>query len=337
MADRNNFDGVRVGLALIVVFAHVSVLTELPDFRLFGTIFDSNFAVKGFFTISGFLVTASYIKSRTFHEYATKRLRRIYPAYTAAVLLCLLIGCLVSSLSLSDFFSSKQTTKYLISNLTFLNFIQPTLPGVFQENPEATVNGSLWTIKVEVMLYLCVPAIVFLFKNVGALKTTCFLMLLSSFWGLFFLSIYDGSMGVELARQFPGQLAYFIFGGYLAYNPRSLGNIKYCLIFLWPAIFATENPQLRIFIDPFAYSATVIWFSTLNLPYLNATKFGDISYGLYLFHFPVIQLLFHLNCFSNPWLGLALTLITTTAISLVSWHFIESRFLKRSSHYENIA
>ena len=125
--DKNNFDGVRIALALIVVFAHLSALTELSAFSSFGEIFDSDFAVKGFFAISGFLVTKSYFSSSTLADFAEKRFRRIYPAYLCAIILCLSIGLWTTRLSLTDFIFSAQTIKYLLANAAMLNFLQPTL------------------------------------------------------------------------------------------------------------------------------------------------------------------------------------------------------------------
>ncbi len=69
---KNNFDGVRISLALIVFFAHVSALTQAHEFKFFEVIFDSNFAVKGFFAISGFLVTQSYLNCHSNFEYFKK-------------------------------------------------------------------------------------------------------------------------------------------------------------------------------------------------------------------------------------------------------------------------
>lgn len=331
--NKNNFDGVRIGLALIVVFAHISALTQEPDFKILDSIFNSDFAVKGFFAISGFLVTKSYLTSNSKLEYLEKRFRRIYPAYLTAVLLCFFIGAYATSLSISDFVKSPQTFKYLLSNAIFLNFLQPSLPSVFESNPIQALNGALWTIKVEVMLYFCVPPCIYLFTRLGSVKTAFILFLFSVAWVYFFGFIYNGNKGDEIARQFPGQLSYFSLGSLLAVNDKLLSKIKWIALTSTVVLISTDNAYAKILIDPIAYSSIAIFLSTAAYRNLNLGKYGDISYGIYLYHFPIIQLLIFLGSFKNLWVGLFLTFILTIMAAFVSWHLIEKRFLKRSSHY----
>ena len=332
--NKNNFDGVRIGLALIVVFAHISNLTLLPDFRIFQDIFDSNFAVKGFFCISGFLVTLSYQGSKTLPEYFGKRLHRIYPAYFVAVLLCIFIGVFTTALNSLEFIKSPETLKYIISNLVFLNFIQPTLPKVFLTNPFHTLNGALWTIKIELMLYICVPILVYCFKKFGAIKAVTSIYILSLFWVYYFLHVYSGSMGEELARQFPGQLSYFVLGSFCAFNEKSRVCIKPIALMSVPILFTSNNLIFKLLLDPIAYCSIVLYLSTGAYRDLNLGRFGDISYGIYLYHFPIIQLLIYCRLYEfNPWVGLLCTLIITIALAMLSWHYIEKIFLKRTSHY----
>jgi peptidoglycan/LPS O-acetylase OafA/YrhL len=332
--NKNNFDSVRVGLALIVVFAHLSALTQLDNFKIFEKIFDSNFAVKGFFAISGFLVAKSFLSSNGLKDYAEKRLRRIYPAYFGAILLCLVIGGYASTLSLADYLISTTTFKYLISNLSFLNFIQPTLPSTFASNPIQAMNGSLWTIKVEVVLYFCIPPMIYLFKKFGSIKVFALIFCLSTIWVYFFLYIFKSNIGAEISRQFPGQLAYFAFGTLLAVNQKVYQKLGLVSIIFLTLLFLTDNPYLKILIDPIAYSALVILIATSGFKIINLGRYGDISYGIYLFHFPIIQLLIFIGVFElNIWIGMALAFLITILVSLGSWHLIEKRFLKRSSHY----
>ncbi|MFI3222010.1 MAG: acyltransferase [Methylococcaceae bacterium] len=332
--DKNNFDGVRMVLALIVVFAHLAALTQVSDFEYFEVIFDSNFAVKGFFAISGFLVTKSYLSSHNTLEYAEKRFRRIYPAYAAAIALCLFIGLIATTLNASDFLKSPQTLKYALANLTFLNFIQPTLPLVFETNPAQAINGALWTIKVEVMLYFCIPALIYFFKRLGSNTTTLAVFFLSVAWVYFFTFQYIGSKGEEIARQFPGQLSYFALGAFFAVNEKMLRNIRMIALVSLTVLFITNNPLAKLVIDPIAYSSIVICLSTSASKSLNLEKYGDISYGIYFYHFPIIQLLIFEGAFeASVWIGFSATFVITLITALASWHFIEKKLLKRTSHY----
>jgi len=332
--NKNNFDSVRIALALIVVFAHLAALTQISDFKYFGVIFDSNFAVKGFFSISGFLVAKSYSSSRSVLEYAEKRLRRIYPAYVAAIALCFCIGLLVTTLNTTDYLKSPQTIKYVLANLTFLNFIQPTLPAVFEANPVQALNGALWTIKVEVMLYFCIPVLMYFFKRFGSNVTTAIVFFISAYWVYFFTYQYGGTKGEEIARQFPGQLSYFVLGALFAVNDKMLSKIGMMALISLLALFTASNPIAKLVVDPIAYSSVVIYLSVSAFKSLNLGKYGDISYGIYLYHFPIIQLLIFLEAFKlDIWLGFLSTLALTLISALASWHFIEKKLLKRNSHY----
>jgi len=330
----NNFDSVRIVLALIVVFAHILALTQLNDFNIFELIFNSNFAVKGFFAISGFLVMKSYLNSKNIFEYGEKRFRRIYPAYFIAIILCLCIGLIVTKLNTIDFIKSNDTLKYLFFNLIFLNFIQPTLPSVFTDNPIQALDGSLWTIKIELMLYFCIPLLVFFFNRFGSLKTSIFVYFLSIFWTYYFINIYSGVKGEEIARQFPGQIAYFTIGSLYFENKKIFNKLKLISLISLLTIFITNNSFIRLFVDPIAYSSIVIFLANSNYKNIKIGKYGDISYGIYLYHFPIIQLIIFSGLFKlNAWIGLFSVFLLTITMSLLSWHIVEKKLLKRSSHY----
>ncbi len=332
--NKNNFDGVRIGLALIVVFSHLAVLTQLPMFAFLGHFFDARFAVEGFFAISGYLVTKSFYSSRSTLEYLEKRIRRICPAYVTAVLLCLCIGACSTSLSLRDFFQHVETYKYLLANLTFLNFIQPSLPQAFQGNPLNAMDGSLWTIKIEIMLYFCVPLLVWGYRRLGALPVTAAAVVLSVAWVYYFQFMVADGKGLEMAKQFPGQLAYFALGGLFAVDKRVAAQLPWIVLAGTILLCTVSAPVAKLIIDPLAYAAIVIYLATAAWQSLNFGKYGDVSYGIYLYHFPIIQTLIFVGVFAYaPWLGVLLALLLTLLAAWLSWHLIEKRMLKRTSHY----
>lgn len=329
---KNNFDALRICLALIVVFAHTSDLTRSSAFAWFRIIFDSNFAVKGFFATSGFLVTKSYLSSPDVRRYAKKRLRRIYPAYVAAITLCVLIGACATVLPLEKFLASAQLLKYVVANLLFLNAIQPNLPGVFDMQPVRAMNGALWTIKVELMLYCCVPPMMFLFRRFGVRKAALGLFLFSVAYAYYFAYAYPGNAGPEIARQFPGQLAYFLIGSILFVDKRLFGKLKWIAGASAISLVLVNNEFARLFIDPIAYGSIVIYLGTSAIRSLNVGRYGDFSYGLYLFHFPIIQFLISRGAYSaNPLAAFCISLVAVFLFAIGSWRLIESKMLLRSA------
>lgn len=330
----NNFDNVRLGLALIVFFSHAVGLSNESDLTVFSRFFDANFAVKGFFAISGYLIYQSYIKSHGLLDYLEKRIRRIYPAYFLAIIICLLIGILTSSLGWINIITSHKTIAYVLSNLVFLNFMQPTLPGVFEGNSVQALNGALWTIKVELMLYACVPIIAYLFKKINPVLNFLWILCIGTFWVFYFEKISAFSFSAEIARQFPGQLPYFVFGSLIAANPKFIKWLPQIAILGFFTLLATDDYTLSLCVRPLAFGAIILSLCMLNPSKLNIGRAGDFSYGIYLFHFPMVQLMLNIGLYKyNPYLGLLSTFVLTVLLSFISWHFVEKRFLKRNSHY----
>ena len=145
--EANNFDFIRFFLAYSVMFNHFSTLTNTDPFWFVS----GGFRVKGFFIISGFLVMFSFLRTPNVRIFFRKRIQRIMPAYSLVILLCALIGLIMTSLSVHEYLTSSKLYLYLISNIFTFNFICPDLPGVFENNTLHAMNGSLWTIKVELI------------------------------------------------------------------------------------------------------------------------------------------------------------------------------------------
>jgi len=338
MRSKNNFDAVRLILAFIVVFAHIGALTKQPSFDWFVKVFDSGFAVKGFFVISGYLVMNSYISSKSMLDFVEKRVRRIYPGYLFTIIFCLIVGVTLTTLPVGEFLKSSITLKYLLANLTFLNFIQTSLPGVFDSNPlENAMDGSLWSIKVEICLYFLIPFIFFVFKKLNSKIVTLFLVLLSITWNIyFFWFIPESYFGKKISHQFPAYLSFFVIGAFFAFNKNYLVYLRKILFLSFILILISDkmNSIGNYFIQPFFYSSLILWLCTSATEDVDAGRFGDMSYGVYLIHYPLIQIFILLGFYdSNPWGALCLTLLCTVILAFFSWHAIEKPMLKRSSHY----
>lgn len=333
---QNNFDLLRFVFAVIVFFVHTYELSRASELEWLTQIFSSAVAVQCFFVVSGFLIFMSYENSASLGQYFDKRVRRIYPAYFTVVVLCALLGVLLSSMSWQDYYASADFYRYLIANLVFLNFIQPALPGVFDANHLSAVNGALWTLKIEVMFYLSVPVIVWLLRRIGLWPGLLLLYAASATYSYVLggLAGERGGLFIELQRQLPGQLMYFVAGGALYYFFGWFKPNANKLLLLAVIGLAIEQ-AFNLGILQAASLAVVVIYLAYALPFLgNFGRYGDFSYGVYILHFPVLQTLLALGVFVvSPWTGFALATMVILMLAYVLWHWVEKPSLRPGSHY----
>lgn len=337
----NNFDLLRLVFAGSVFLWHLYVLSLAPALEVLTLFVSSNIAVKGFFVISGYLVMMSHGNSSSVREYGEKRLRRIYPAYAAVVLACAVAGAFFTTLPLAEY-ASADLARYLAANLVFLNFLAPNLPGLFEGQTYTEVNGALWTLKIEVMYYLFVPVLAWMMGRLGRWRVIVGLYVLSVLYtiGTGLTYSYTGAeIWLRLQRQLPGQLSYFLVGVALYYlNDRLKGRrwaaLAAAALLLFVAMTVTVNPLLTFLLEPLALGILVI-FAATALPYLgNFARYGDFSYGIYIIHFPVVQLLVAGGAFgANPWAAAFAALVLVVGLAALSWYAVERPFLRPRSHY----
>ena len=328
----NNFNVVRIYLSLSVLFFHAFELSRENQLSFLNKLFNVDKAVDAFFIISGYLITKSHQRCASNKEYFIKRIRRIYPAYLVVVTGCAVLGFMASALSPLQYFTAPQVYKYLLSNILFLNFLQPDLPGVFDNNFFHAVNGSLWTLKVEIGFYLLVPLIALLRKKINPALLYSALYLLSLTYYLSMQGLYRSrhdELFLFLSRQIPGELFYFILGAIV-----TLVDDKpwFHSLLTWLGIPALLIPWLfspDLVTNSLVLAITVFFFS-LRLPVLYYPyRKEDISYGLYIYHFPVMQVLIWLGIYaSSPFLGLSLSFLITLVLAAASWVFIERPFIR---------
>lgn len=155
----NSFHFIRLFCCLCIIYEHSMFLS----FSSFPVLEISSICVKVFFILSGFWVTISLLRSDSVKEYAVKRIKKILPPYFTVVIGFAILLCMFSTLSPKEYFSNAGFWKYLAANLTTLNFLHTSLPGVFEGLPlNGAVNGALWTIKVEIAFYVFLPFLMFL-------------------------------------------------------------------------------------------------------------------------------------------------------------------------------
>lgn len=313
------------------MFAHLVGLSNCEDLAWLKFFCNSHLGVCGFFVISGFLVAKSYTRTPNFKTYFLKRTKRIFPAYIIVILLAPLVLSSISVLSFKDFFSSFQTFSYTFWNLIFLNFMQPSLPGVFVDNLLPFVNGSLWTMKIEEGFYLVLPLLFLFLNRIKNKNLGLFLIyLFSVLYSYVLLEIFNKPL---LAKQLPGKLSLFVVGIYVFMNFEHFIKFKWRYLLLSVFLLILHFTMFSFLgVFPFAFGILLL-FLAYSLPFFeNFSKKADYTYGIYLFHFPIIQILVHFKLFEkyNPYLVLSFMLLLVYTCAYCSWHLIEKRFLNRS-------
>lgn len=316
----NCFEFLRYLFAFSLIIAHFCTLTDTEQLWF---ISGTN-RVKAFFTITGFLVTYSYLRRKgDLASYARKRFVRIVPAYVVCIAFCLLLGVAVTSLSLGDFLAESQTWKYLAANLSMLNWLEPELPGTFQSNLYPQMNGSLWSMKQEVIFYCLVPILLYI---IGKTRRWISLLLMVSC-----LCAYNF---VVIQAQY---FMYFISGmTLLLYFDLFKKHIRWVFpigIALFVMIKFIRIPYVSDIcytLEPITFPITLTGIAYCCKPLNVFRKFDNVTYGLYLYHFPVIQtlILFGIVDYSKP-LAFLLTLIATTILASLSWFIIEKPLMNR--------
>lgn len=322
ISTENNFDFLRFIFAIFVFFAHYDYLNGV-DF--INCPFGAPQAVNGFFVISGLLIYRSYERTASTKKFFIKRARRIFPAYFLVVLLTPLLFSFFSTLSFKEYWQSSDLLKYLVANLSFMNFLHPDLPCV---GSVTAVNPSLWTIKIELAMYLSTPLLFFLVQK-GGRRTMVILATL--------LALLSATLRWQADQTGIG--SYDLLGKWILLAASYVGGV--CLLLFYKELyrwrwifFAISLPILFLhgfvadFLRPICTSG-VVFAIAFSLPFFNCFgKLGDPSYGLYLYHGPLVNLFI---CAGISVSVGAFGLLTTTLLilSYLSWHLFEKRILRR--------
>ena len=331
---RNNFTAIRFTLAWMVIFAHSFALQPSPGVRnplgplLLGSTTTGQMAVDGFFAVSGFLVAGSLIKRGSI-DYALSRALRVLPGLIMCVLLTVFVlGPLVTSLNVAEFFSHSKTYKYL-NNALAIPLTHYKLPGVFETNQTASVNGSLWSIPYEVRCYIALG----LAGLLGLLKNKTISNVFFTAIAAALLWSYVDPQLFDLKQHRSSALLSFALGVLIFTNrDRFSLDIRLVLAALLALYFSFGEVWFR-FIYPPAW-AYLLFYLAYRTPFLNLDgKVGDCSYGIYIYAFPTQQLLAYLMPGGTPYTNLVLSTIIVIPLAALSWTYIEKPSLGLKSRY----
>jgi peptidoglycan/LPS O-acetylase OafA/YrhL len=275
-------------------------------------------SVDCFFVVSGYLISSSFDRDPNLMRFYIRRIFRIYPLYVVVVAAQAAILLVLTPPGTSV--AGVMVLRYIIANATFANFLQPDLGNdVLSSLPVGTLNPSMWTLKIELGFYLIMPFIWMATRRLG------WSLLVMLFVGSAAYQLTLKHAGYfELARQLPGQLQFFVLGiGIYRLRGRpALSPPAACAVTLVVgcAITAMHHTTLPV-IYPLMIAALVALVA-LKTPALSVET--DMSYGVYLFHGPIIQLSLLLGIDRRDWIGLVLTIAVVFALAWIAERIIES-------------
>lgn len=343
----NNLDFLRFFLASIVIYCHCYILyfgTEdtVEPLWVFshGQMSIGTLAVNFFFILSGFLIYQSWENSTSPLSYFLKRVLRIYPGFVVASLLCVLV---VGPLGTADFFTPKgYWNEYyhrlhfwpILRNLLMLREVE--VPWSFNNLPIANVvNGSMWTIRYEFYCYLMVMAFggLRLFRlpyfNLAMFGLAMLLYALQEYFQVYYYNWQE--LGLWGKPDFMPRFVMYFFSGILFYQYRAriprirslfFLSIFICLLSAW--FFEGLLFTLPVF---GAYAIFYLAFS-LHFRMYKWARFGDFSYGIYLYAWPIQQsLILFFEPYMNVWNLFSLATLLSVFMGFLSWNLVEKPFL----------
>ncbi len=323
----NNLDLMRLCFAALVLLSHAFEMVDgnrhrEPLTAIFGTVSSAELGVDCFFILSGFLISASWQKDPRWRSFLQKRVLRIVPGFVVAYLVSVLVVGAIGSDSVAGYFHQLDVRRFFKE---LIKLCAPVTPPVFAGHPYPFVNGAMWTIHYEFSCYLLVLAL----GLAGMLARTRVVLAL---WGAL-LALLVAYAHHPFA---PGELAEFDTGSVLRFLAMFLAGAAMfrtgfhrrrspLLVALAVAALAagmTQHLTAELAIATAgAYLLFVIGFTPLR--HAEARKLPDVSYGLYLYGWPVQKLVVAAMVAPAPLVVFLLSLAGALAAGAASWFLVE--------------
>lgn len=324
---KNNFDLIRLFAASQVVIFHSIEHLHLQVNSALMSVISAIPGVPIFFVISGFLISASYQQRRSLRQFFTNRAMRIFPALWACLVVSILSAWVLGGIGSGVNF--KNFTVWIVAQSTIGQFYNPDF---LRGYGVGTLNGSLWTIPVEIQFYILTPILLFMYFRIRSL-----------FWAIFFIflclnvanslqliqSNLPGILGKLITVTFLPWIAIFIVGVLMQIHYIAIKEILEGKAFYWLAVYGAAivlNSWVDLGINDnlialpwsilLAFTACSCAFSWTNLSGVILGE-NDISYGVYIYHMPVVNMVLAL-AIQNKIIAAVIVLCTTFALAILS-------------------
>jgi peptidoglycan/LPS O-acetylase OafA/YrhL len=324
----NSFDLLRLAAATAVIVSHQFLLLGRPEPQIFNVAMLGFFAVLIFFGLSGALITQSWERDSRANIFLFKRCLRIFPALVVVVSLTVfIVGPAFTKVGIREYFFDVTTWEYFRTVILWPH--HSWLPGVFESNPyPRAVNGSLWTLSIEFALYLSVLA----GGIIGVLQRRYWVSLV-----VLLLSILTTAASFHhssMVRDISLLPFMFWWGAWLRINFQSrkpFDKIDLTLGLAALMIMAAASPYSLARTGLILLASSFVWLATkIQFGDRITRRTGDLSYGVYIYAFPVQQCLvaaYGKEAFSyGEFLAISCTI--TFVLALLSWHLVEKHFIR---------
>lgn len=341
----NSLNLARHVLASIVVYSHAFETGGygLDPLKVFTGFTSGDICVAFFFAISGYLVCRSWFRNPSGKIYLWHRSLRIFPAFWVCLILTsFVLFPLWIRISGEDFggLELRETWSYLFSNF-LLRIRQSSIGNMFAANPvQGVVNGSLWSLFPEFLCYLLVlfaGKLGFFKRNMSLFVVLAFLLCLAFAATPFVLtSVFDTRLYPPLF--YVGKLVFvssFFVCGILLFLLSGKVRVSYVGLFIALTAFVGSlicGFKPAVILLPFLAPYIAISGSLL-FPFKGIKLYSDFSYGIYIYHFPVQQVLYAFGFLSGlNVVGFALcSWFLTLPLAVLSWLLVEKVALKQKN------
>ena len=323
---------------ILVVLGHQYVLVGQQAPAIFG-VDCHGLGVRMLFFVSGFLVTYSCIKSKSILEFYKKRLNRIMPGLIICVMgMVIIIGPLFTKLPIVEYF--KQSWIFALKNV----FLNPhfQLADVFSDNPyQNVINGSLWTLPIEMMCYFMVPMIIGVYSAIKKAKKVfgvVFLVGLTALLYAWFVLVEFGTISdsfVCWGTDWIGSIRvvfYFFLGLCAAILHLDKHSDIICAIALL-LIYLGVPYNLGVIIRPFVISYFVLAVSMTKQSIVSRflEQFNYYYVG-YLWAFPIQQIVINIiivrcKVYFSPAIMFLISLLFLLIVSVFFYDFVEKKIV----------
>lgn len=329
----NNFNFLRLLFATLVILSHSPELIDGNRNRelltqIFHTISFGELAVDGFFLLSGFLIVKSWHLKPEAAPFLFNRILRIYPGYIVASVICVFVIGMFGADNLETYVANINL-KWFIKGL--INLTPPSANDVFNGWPYKALNGAMWTIRYEFYCYLTVLALGLL----GVISNRYYWLLFSVLIAALFIysktaiSVTLFNLQFSLESPIYRLGAFFSVGGcyYLFFEKLKLTVITISISFVFLALALFSNTYSEIVLAVVG-GALLFSFANANIKHLNRFQtLPDVSYGLYLYAWPVQKMLIFYVPSISPWTVFGMATVLCIGLGWFSWTFVEKPFM----------